>query len=160
QESTESEMIKLTKAGIVLGTPAYMSPEQAAGNEIDPRSDLYTCGVLLFEMLTGVKPFVADSQMQLMLMHTSHPAPTMRSVSPTAGIPESLEAIVLRALKKDPNQRFASAATFLEALNQFERERVRGRRGKRLRIGLAIAGGLGVLGGLAFAMHKKSVPAP
>src|SRR5207244_9058006 len=106
-ESTESEMIKLTRAGIVLGTPAYMSPEQASGREVDHRSDLYACGVLLFEMVTGVKPFVADSTMDVLLMHTSKPAPTLRSVAPTADIPAALEAIVARALEKDPERRFA-----------------------------------------------------
>jgi serine/threonine-protein kinase len=154
--STESEMIKLTKAGIVLGTPAYMSPEQAAGNAIDHRSDLYTCGVVLFEMLTGVKPFVADKTMDVMIMHTSKPPPTPRSVAPTAGIPEALEAIVMRALDKDRDRRFGSAAEFLVALNQFGRTRAKQRRTRRARIGLGIAGGVAVVCALIFALHRRT----
>ena len=159
EQSTESEMIKLTKAGIVLGTPAYMSPEQAAGHEIDPRSDLYTCGVLLFEMLTGVKPFVGDTTMDLMLAHTSKPAPTPRSVAPTAGIPEALEAIVMRALEKDPNHRFASAGAFLAALNQFQRDWAAQRRSRRIRIGVAACATAAAIAAIALAMHRKSLPA-
>jgi serine/threonine-protein kinase len=156
-ESTESEMIKLTKAGIVLGTPAYMSPEQASGFEVDHRSDLYTCGVLLFEMLTGVKPFVSDSMMELMNMHASAPAPTPRSVSPTAGIPPALEAIVMRALKKDPAERFQSAAAFLGALNQFAEARAHKRWMRNLKIGIAAAAGLCAVGALMLTLRK---PAP
>ena len=157
--STESEMIKLTKAGIVLGTPAYMSPEQASGNPIDHRSDLYTCGVVLFEMLTGVKPFVADKTMDVMLMHTSKEPPTPRSVAPTAGIPEALEAIVMRALEKDRDRRFGSAAEFLVALNQFGRSRAKQRQRRRLRIGALSAAAVAAACTLLLLVHRKA-PAP
>jgi len=157
-ESTESEMIKLTKAGIVLGTPAYMSPEQASGFDVDHRSDLYSCGVLLFEMITGVKPFVSESMMELMNMHASAPAPTPRSVSPTAGIPPALEAIVMHALKKDPAERFQSAAAFLGALNQFAEARARQRMLRLLKIGIAAVAGMCAVGALMLALRKPAPP--
>jgi serine/threonine-protein kinase len=119
-DSSDSEMIKLTQAGLALGTPDYISPEQAGGLEVDARTDIYACGVLLFEMLTGRRPFVATRAVDLMIMHTSKPAPSPRATAPDAGITEALDGIVLRALEKDPARRFPSAGSFLQALEQPE----------------------------------------
>ena len=104
---------KLT-TGIVVGTPNYMSPEQCKGLQIDGRSDLYACGVILFEMLVGRKPFVADDPIQVVRMHLSQPPPRLADIAP--GDYGELEAVVARALSKDPADRFASAQDMSRAL--------------------------------------------
>ncbi|MBK9755266.1 MAG: serine/threonine protein kinase [Nannocystis sp.] len=96
----------LTELGMVFGTPAYMSPEQADGLEVDARSDVYALGVVLFEMLAGRPPFVADSPMGFLKQHMFSAPPSPRSVAPDAGIPSEAEAVVLKALQKDPTLRF------------------------------------------------------
>ncbi len=96
----------LTELGMVFGTPAYMSPEQADGLEVDARSDVYALGVVLFEMLAGRPPFVADSPMGFLKQHMFSAPPSPRSVAPEAEIPIEAEAVVLKALQKDPALRF------------------------------------------------------
>ena len=113
-DSTQSEMIKLTQAGLTVGTPEYMSPEQAGGLDVDGRADVYACGVLLFEMLTGKRPFAAKNAVDLMVMQTTMPAPPPCTPKPW------LDAAVLRALEKDPERRFATAGAFQEALQEPE----------------------------------------
>jgi serine/threonine-protein kinase len=106
----------LTQAGIPLGTPHYMSPEQAAGDTTDERSDLYSCGVILYEMLTGRPPFDAPSTVQLLSMQVTAPPQPLRAIAPTAQIPEALERVVMRALAKRPDDRFDSAKQMRRAL--------------------------------------------
>lgn len=104
----------VTMPGIVCGTPDYMAPEQGRGDPLDPRSDLYSCGVVLFQCLTGRLPFEADSPTQVVLMHMSEAVPDPRSIIP--GIPEPMVAVVFKALAKDANDRYQSAVEFAEAL--------------------------------------------
>ncbi|MEJ5298466.1 MAG: serine/threonine-protein kinase, partial [Armatimonadota bacterium] len=101
----------ITASGQIFGTPSYMSPEQIAGKEIDPRSDLFSMGVVLYEALTGQKPFTGDSVVTITYNIMNTPAPEPR------GVPEGLAAIVRKALEKDPAHRFQSAREFLEALS-------------------------------------------
>jgi len=103
-----------TRAGVVLGTPHYMSPEQAAGKTADRRSDVYSAGVLFYEMFCGARPFTADSTVALLRAHIDTPPPAPRSVNP--GMSASLEAVLLRTLAKDPQERFGSARDLSEAL--------------------------------------------
>src|SRR5690606_2678770 len=105
---------KLT-TGIVVGTPNYMAPEQCKGSDIDARADLYTCGVMLFEMLTGRKPFIADDPIQVVRKHLLEPAPTLSSVEPRIDFGD-LEGIVAKALAKAPGDRFASAVEMSQAI--------------------------------------------
>lgn len=106
----------ITMPGIVCGTPDYMSPEQGRGEEIDNRSDLYATGVILFQMLTGRLPFEAESPTQVLLMHVSKAPPNPQAVAPERDIPDVLSDITLRALSKNPEDRYATADEFAKAL--------------------------------------------
>ncbi len=98
----------LTYDGRVLGTPSYMSPEQAKGKEVDPRTDLFAFGVVFFEMLAGERPFRGDSAIEILSAVTRDDPPPL-----PAYVPKPLRAIVLRCLAKDPDQRYASAKDLL-----------------------------------------------
>jgi eukaryotic-like serine/threonine-protein kinase len=104
----------LTEAGMSIGTPDYMSPEQISGLELDPRSDLYSTGVVLFECLTGRLPFEADTPWSLIAKHIEEDPPDPRSLN--ADVPEGLARVVLRAMAKDREQRFQTAAQLHDAL--------------------------------------------
>lgn len=108
----------LTATGVVFGTPQYMAPEQALARTLDPRADLYSLGIVLFEMLTGRRPFEHDDMVSLLRMHIKSPPPLLAEVRP--GEPwwtSELEALVAGALKKKPENRFPSAAAMIAALD-------------------------------------------
>ncbi len=104
----------ITQDGTAMGTPAYMSPEQALGEDTDPRSDVYSLGVLLFEMAVGRLPFPANTLTQAIRYHTQEPPPRPRSIRPD--LPETIEKIILKTLEKAPANRFQSAGELAEAL--------------------------------------------
>lgn len=106
----------VTMPGIVCGTPDYMAPEQGRGDPPDFRSDLYSTGVLLYQMLTGKLPFEADSPTQVVLKHMIEPVPDPRGINPA--ISENLAAVILRSMEKDASKRFQTALDFAEALQQ------------------------------------------
>ena len=104
----------MTGIGEIFGTPYYMSPEQGHGQPLDVRSDLYSLGVIFYEMLTRKKPFLAPSAMAVIYMHGNAPVPAL---------PENLrryEPLIERLLAKDPAQRFASAGELLAAISSLE----------------------------------------
>ena len=103
-----------TATGAVLGTARYMSPEQIKGERIDPRTDIYSLGVTLFEMLGGRPPFESDSAMTLMMMHMTDPVPDLRDLR--SDIPAALVAVVNKALAKNKQDRYETAAEFANAL--------------------------------------------
>ncbi len=107
---------KLT-TGIVIGTPAYMAPEQIRGIDIDSRADIYACGVLLMELLTGKKPFHSetDDPIEVVSMHLKNPPPKLSDLAPTIEFGD-LETIVAKALSKAPADRFQTAQEFVTAL--------------------------------------------
>ncbi|MEO7111263.1 MAG: protein kinase [Polyangiaceae bacterium] len=107
----------ITSPGIVCGTPEYMSPEQGRGDPLDPRSDLYAVGVILFQLLTGRLPFEAESPTQVVLMHLSKAAPDPRTVAPERMIPLQLVEVVRRSLSKEPQDRYSDADEFSRALS-------------------------------------------
>lgn len=111
----EADQTNLT-AGNAIGTPLYMSPEQAAGERCDTRSDLYSVGVVLFELLTGVTPFKAERVQALLMKHLTQPVPPF---PPELGIDPALERIVGKALGKTVDTRYASAQAFLDALGSW-----------------------------------------
>jgi HAMP domain-containing protein/tRNA A-37 threonylcarbamoyl transferase component Bud32 len=103
-----------TEAGWIVGTPLYLSPEQLQGHEIDTRADIYSTGVVLYEMFTGALPFNAPNAVEIMLKHLREPPPPLASHWPE--IPPRLEAIVLRCLAKEPDARFRSVDELLHDL--------------------------------------------
>ena len=102
-------------AGLVVGTPNYMAPEQIQGVAIDQRTDLYACGVMLFELLTGKRPFSAPDPLALCMKHLKEPPPRLADVAPGQPL-GAFEQLVARALDKDPARRFATAHEFAQAL--------------------------------------------
>jgi eukaryotic-like serine/threonine-protein kinase len=106
----------LTEAGTVLGTAAYISPEQAAGEPAGAASDVYSFGVILFRMLTGALPFTADNALALVDMHRNTPPPAVETLQPDA--PPQLAALTAAALRKDPARRPADGAALLAALGE------------------------------------------
>lgn len=106
--------VRLTLSGSVLGTPAYMSPEQGLGRKVDLRTDLYSLGVILYEMATGRVPYNAETPLAVILKHVQDPLPPARAVNPD--LPERVERVILKALSKTPEDRFQTAADFVRAL--------------------------------------------
>lgn len=111
--------VKLTQAGVAFGTPIYMSPEQALGNPVDGRADLYSASALAFEMLTGQPPFYSDDKLEVMSMHTTRPVPRMEARLIKGGTPvsEEIEAVIAKGLAKRPEDRYQNAEEYLAALN-------------------------------------------
>src|SRR5207248_3226361 len=105
---------RLTQAGMMVGTVSYMPPEQATGGEVTPRSDLYSLGAMLYELVTGRPPFVGDEAVAIIGQHLNTPpvAPTWHRPD----CPPGLETLILRLLEKDPSKRPASASEVREAL--------------------------------------------
>ena len=111
----------LTATGSVVGTPSYLAPEQAQGERAGPPADQYALGVVLFEALTGTKPFTAESNLDLALAHVSAPVPDPRDRG--AELPEALADVVTTAMRKQPGARYASAEAMREALLATLRDR-------------------------------------
>jgi serine/threonine-protein kinase len=104
----------LSQAGLIVGTPMYMSPEQAEGHPAGPVSDLYSLGVVAYEMLTGRPPFVGETPLALLRAHVDKPLPPPRSLNPA--VTDMVEAVLLKILAKDPDDRYASGAQLISAL--------------------------------------------
>jgi serine/threonine-protein kinase len=163
------------------GTPRYMAPEQAAGLPIDARADLYSLGAVLYHMLAGRPPFVERDATAVMNQHLRAPPPPFRDVAPDRAIPAELEALVMRALAKEPAQRTRSAEVFLQALGAIEPTLADGTDGRmagsmppipmshahrstRLGLGLAVGSGAAVVAAVVALMllpcAAPSAPSP
>jgi len=121
---------QLTASGESIGTPAYMAPEQGLGKPVDPRSDVYSLGIVFYELVTGHSPFDGDTPVAVMLKHITEPLPSPREFVPQ--IPLFVEQVLLTALAKEPDQRYADMAAFAEDLGRIsigmETERSAGHR--------------------------------
>ncbi|MCZ7682241.1 MAG: serine/threonine protein kinase [Sandaracinaceae bacterium] len=110
----------LTTRGVVFGTPAYMSPEQASGSEVDERSDVYSAGVLLFELLAGRRPFLGDTRAELLRAHLMAPVPRLASVRPELRVSPDLADVIDVAMAKEPSERYPDARDMLAAIDAIE----------------------------------------
>jgi len=115
------ESIQISATGALVGTPAYMSPEQAGSRPVDARSDQYSLGIVAYEMVTGRVPFHGESPTAVMVQHVQDPPPEPRLVNPD--LPASVQAVILKALAKDPAARFASAGDMARAFTAAMRDR-------------------------------------
>ncbi|MCA9682993.1 MAG: protein kinase [Myxococcales bacterium] len=106
----------LTQAGMVFGTAGYMAPEQVMATTVDGRTDVYAVACMAFEMLTGMLPFRDRAAMKVLNMHLREPAPSMCQLAPDAGIPAAVDAVILRAMAKKADDRFADMRAFGRAL--------------------------------------------
>ena len=104
----------LTSAGAIIGTPEYFSPEQSTGNPVDKRTDVYSLGIVLYQMLSGHVPFTGPTAVSIAVKHTIEEPPSLSKLNPT--IPHSVEAVVMKAIAKKPHQRYDSAGELARAL--------------------------------------------
>jgi len=111
---------RMTGAGVMVGTPEYISPEQIEGKEADGRSDIYSMGVILFEMLTGRLPFEGDTALSIAVKHKTEPPPDPQKLAPQ--IPDELGRLILRCLEKDREKRFQKAEEVISELVRIEQE--------------------------------------
>jgi serine/threonine-protein kinase len=105
-----------TLAGAVFGTPEYMSPEAARGDEVDHRADVYSCGVILFDMIAGRPPFEAQAAAEVLAMHINGKPPTLREVNPYVEVTNAAEQLISRAMSKKPQDRHQSMDEFRDEL--------------------------------------------
>jgi serine/threonine protein kinase len=112
----------MTRAGLTVGTPAYLSPEQAVGGEIKPASDLYSLSVVFYEMLTGRPPFEDKDPLQIMTAHVSRDVPPFAEVAPEVQVPPALEAVIRHGLEKMQADRFPNANEYLARLDDVLRD--------------------------------------
>jgi len=118
-KSEDAEQVRMTKTGQLVGTPLYMSPEQARGEtEIDRRVDIYAMGVMLFEMITGTPPFDGRNYFELLWKHGNEEPPSMRDKNPNVYFSDEVDAVVLRALAKDRDERFQTMEELEVALHE------------------------------------------
>ncbi len=109
---------QMTTTGAIIGTPAFMSPEQGAGLPGDARSDIYSLGAMLYQLITGEMPFTGESPIAIVYKHINAPLAPPRTINPD--LPDRLEKIVMRAMEKDPNQRYQQANVLVEALETLD----------------------------------------
>jgi len=108
---------RLTRTGMIFGTPEYMAPEQAGGKHADSRSDIYSVGIIMYEMFTGAVPFTGDTFLGVLAKHLSDPTPQMREICPEIAISPSLQGVIMRALEKEPTARYQTMLEFAHAIS-------------------------------------------
>lgn len=113
----------LTQPGALFGTPAYMSPEAMRGETLDGRADIYSLGVLLYEMVTGQRPYIAETPYSLLMKMSTQPLPPPRKLNPS--LPQGVQQVLYKALAQEPAKRFQSAAEFSMAVKQLQADLMR-----------------------------------
>ncbi len=111
----------LTRAGMFLGSPKYMSPEQIQGTDLDPRTDIYSLGVIMYQMITGRPPFRGSTSVEIIYKHVNQPVPRPHDLNPDADAPPEIEEVILRCLSKSREERYASMTDLLAALKEARR---------------------------------------
>jgi hypothetical protein len=109
---------RLTQLGVTIGTPTYIAPEQAFGQPIDARADIYALSVMLYEMIAGTPPFEADEVVTLLSMHTSAEVPPFRKLAPDARVPKSVESLIREGLEKHKEDRIPNAAEYIARIDE------------------------------------------
>jgi serine/threonine-protein kinase len=116
ERRADAELQKLTATGIILGTPEFMSPEQLRGKPLDPRTDVYSLGLMTYEMLTGKLPFTGRTQQEMMIARLrSEPVP-LRTARPDLDFPEAVEKVLAKSMQRQPDDRYTTAPDFAAAL--------------------------------------------
>jgi serine/threonine protein kinase len=113
-----SEDQSLTGTGVGIGTPEYMAPEQSLGKNVDGRADIYALGVVLFELITGQKPFTADTPMAIVIKHINDPLPSISQFK--VDVPKTVEIVIFKALAKRPEDRYGDMGAFITALKEIQ----------------------------------------
>jgi serine/threonine-protein kinase len=108
----------VTHAGVMVGTPEYMAPEQIQRGAVDGRSDIYSLGVILYELAAGRRPFDAEATAELLMQQVYERPRPIHAVAPDADVSPEIEAIIMRCLEKEPARRFRSAHELADALRQ------------------------------------------
>jgi len=153
---------RITQSGLTIGTPLYMSPEQAVDGEITPASDLYSSTVVLFEMVTGQMPFYYEDPVATMKAHLNETPPSLQEIAPELDLPEQLEEIVRRGLAKTVIERIPSADSYLRTLDELMAAEAIPHRGLRLATappveGPSAAALIGVIPAAAPPPHEATV---
>ncbi|MEZ4393225.1 MAG: serine/threonine-protein kinase [Polyangiales bacterium] len=117
-KSTDTDGESLTQTGLFIGSPKYMAPEQIRGERVSPATDVYSIGVILFEMLTGRVPFDKPNSVNLLMAHVSEAVPALSEVRPDHNVPAAVEDLVYRCLSKSPDDRFASMSELIDELKR------------------------------------------
>lgn len=146
---------KITKAGMVFGTPEYMAPEQALGQAVDGKADLYALGVMAFEMLAGVRPFVSATQVGILGQQLSFPVPRVSDRAPNVNVPPQVELLVQKLLQKEAANRYATAQEVVGSIDQL-RSGVSG----RARHLFTLAGGSSPTAGEVLSQRAAPGPVP
>jgi len=146
EAAAQSTHRRLTRTGMIFGTPEYMAPEQASGKHADLRCDVYAVGIILFELFTGAVPFTGDTFLGVLAKHLSDAPPSMRAVYPDLQLSNELEAVVQRTLAKDPSHRYQTMNELAAALAGTPEGQYAGLRGPYSQVlldgrGASLAGG-------------------
>ena len=118
ERQMSDEIKKLTATGIVLGTPEFMSPEQLRGKTLDPRTDVYSLGLMAYEMLTGKLPFVGRTQQEIMIARLRSEPQSIRTARPDLNFSVGVEKVLLKSIEREPAERYQSAPEFAAALGE------------------------------------------